>query len=95
VICLSQFLLHLGDYSDISAQIPSDTTAACYWVSRKCLERGDYIPLLVVPTGETDVSYAKWLRGHENINQLMWTAGMVSSASENLSISTMTGLNPN
>jgi hypothetical protein len=79
-------LLRLGDYSEVSNQIPTDTTAACYWVSWKCLERGDYTPLLLLPTGEKDCFYARWLRGHENIARLMWTAGKVQVGPENLNI---------
>lgn len=79
-------LLGLGDYTENVKQIPSETTAACHWVAMKCLERGDFTPLLLVHTGESDVPYARWLRGHEQMHILMWTAGLVESVPANLNI---------
>jgi hypothetical protein len=32
-------LLSLGEYSELSREIPADTIEACFWVSWKCLER--------------------------------------------------------
>ena len=72
-------LLGLGDYTENAMQIPKDTTAACHWVAMKCLERGDFTPLLLVHRGETDVPYARWLRGHERIHRFMWTGGTVTN----------------
>lgn len=80
-------LLGLGDYTENAMQIPKGITAACHWVAMKCLERGDFTPLLLVPGRETDVPYARWLRGHERMHRLMWTGGIVTnSISTNLNI---------
>ena len=48
-------------------------------------ERGPYA-LVISPFRETDVPNARWVRGHEKMISLMWTAGKVESVPENLAI---------
>jgi hypothetical protein len=79
-------LLALGNYTEVSREIPADTTEACFWAAWKCLEIGDYTTLLLIPTGETEVPHARWLRGHEKMDQWMWSAGNINQDAENLDI---------
>jgi hypothetical protein len=79
-------LLALGNYTEVSREIPADTTEACFWAAWKCLEIGDYTTLLLIPTGETEVPHASWLRGHEKMDQWMWSAGNINQDAENLDI---------
>jgi hypothetical protein len=79
-------LLALGNYTEVSRNIPADMIEVCFWVAWKCLVRGGYTTLLLTPTGETEVPHARWLRGHEKMDQWMWTARNSNQDAENSNI---------
>jgi hypothetical protein len=63
--------LRLGTHAQVSSEIPKDSIGACIWVALKCLEVGDYSPLLLVPFAlsyqESEVPGFSWLVGHEKM----------------------------
>jgi hypothetical protein len=83
--------LHLGSHADVSSQIPDDSAGACRWVACKCLEAGDYTPLLLVPFSrsyrEREIPGFSWLVGHERIIDLQGNElGPLKSAPDEKSI---------
>ena len=71
------------------AILPADTTEACLWISRKCLEQGNYTPLLLAPSlhrEELAVPGARWLRGHEHMSVLTWRLGRIVKEADDLTI---------
>jgi hypothetical protein len=63
--------LRLGTHAQVSSEIPEDSVRACIWVALKCLEAGDYSPLLLIPFAlsykESEVPGFSWLVGHEKM----------------------------
>ena len=63
--------LRLGTHAQVSSEIPEDSIGAYIWVALKCLEAGDYSPLLLVPFAlsyqESEVPGFSWLVGHEKM----------------------------
>ena len=75
--------LRMGRHEDTVQQIPANQTEACLWLWRKCLERGDYTPLFLQPSGEKEVEGASWLVGHEKMSGETWALGeTISPASD-------------
>jgi hypothetical protein len=66
--------LNLGSNAELSIEIPKDSAGVCLWVAWKCLEAGDYTPLLLVPFSgsyrEKEVPGFSWLVGHEKMIEL-------------------------
>lgn len=67
--------LNIGDYSIVLGQLPMEPEAACLWLARKCLAKGDYSPLLILRRNETVFPRARWLVGHEQMSWLNWNLG--------------------
>jgi hypothetical protein len=67
--------LNISDYATIVQSLPSDPTDACLWLARRCLERGDYSPLLILRRDESIHPQARWLAGHQNMTWDMWGLG--------------------
>jgi hypothetical protein len=63
--------LDIGSHIDLALKIPKEADAACLFVAWKCLESGDYTPLLLVPGfssfEEPEVAGHSWLIGHQKI----------------------------
>ena len=82
--------LNIGNsYREVSAELPEDQTQACLWLSRKCLEHGDYTPLLLAPSlagDEFEVPGARWMKAHEQMSTLTWRLGRLTKAAKNLVI---------
>lgn len=79
-------MLSIGSYRDTTLTIPKDAAAACLWVAQECLRRGDYSPLLLTPMGETPLTEARWLVGHEKMSPTMCYLGRRTHEPKNLSI---------
>jgi hypothetical protein len=68
-------LLDLGDHASISQDLPKDSLEACRWVLWECLKRGDCTPLLLNPSGESEIPGASWIKIHECMDESTWTLG--------------------
>lgn len=74
-LAMSSFL-KIGDYAGTLQNIPHDAAEACLWLARKCLENGDYSPLLMLRRNETLHPQARWLVGHQEMSWDMWDLGL-------------------
>ncbi|KAH7377813.1 hypothetical protein BKA66DRAFT_151133 [Pyrenochaeta sp. MPI-SDFR-AT-0127] len=77
-LAMSSFL-RCGDYTSTVRDMPKEAADACLWLARKCLENGDYSPLLMLRRGETLHSHAQWLVGHQAMKWDMWDLGSIQS----------------
>ena len=68
-------MLSIGSYRDTTLRIPKDAAAACLWIAKACLQRGDYSPLLLTPCQEQPFPSARWLVGHEKMRDTMCFLG--------------------
>jgi len=63
--------LRLGTHAQVSSEIPEDSIGAYIWVALKCLEAGDYSPLMLLLFAlsyqESKVPGFSWLVGHEKM----------------------------
>jgi hypothetical protein len=66
--------------------LPQQPAEACLWIAQKCFERGDHSPLLMQQAGESPMTKAPWLVGHENMHELMWDLGSLVSRPRNAKI---------
>jgi hypothetical protein len=75
--------LRLGSHAEQPSGFSKNPTNACLWVARRCLEHGDYSPLLVIGDRcEPEVPGAHWLIGHQNMSFGMWKLGSLTSQPE-------------
>ena len=65
-------LLGIPDYP---TKLPEDEQNACLWIAKKQIERNDWSPLLLQPSGEPSFAKASWLKGHHSIIKNMWGWG--------------------
>jgi hypothetical protein len=79
-------LLNIGYYAEILSHIPKDPVKACLWLAHRCLERGDYSPLLLLQKGEFEVQCARWLAGHQSMSWCMWDLGAAATPPNRLNI---------
>jgi len=67
--------LNLGYHTEISLQILKDAVGVCRWVPWKCLETGDYTPLLLVlfylSFRESEIPGFSWLVGYEKMTGML------------------------
>jgi hypothetical protein len=77
-LAISGFL-NIGNYADVVPQIPLRSWEACLWLARKCIQRGDYSPLLILRRKEYILPRARWLVGHEKMSYRMWDLGAAIS----------------
>ena len=77
--------LNIGSYLDVAAQLPEDQIEACLWLSRKCLEHGDFTPLLFAPSpagGESEIPGARWMKGHGQMSVSTWRLGRLATTAK-------------
>jgi hypothetical protein len=79
-------LLMLNSEHPLHISLPQQPAEACLWIAQKCFERGDHSPLLMQQAGESPMTKAPWLVGHENMHELMWDLGSLVSRPRNAKI---------
>ena len=77
--------LNIGSYREVSAQLPRGQIEACLWLSHKCLDQGDYTPLLLAPSSagdEPEIPGARWMKGHKQMSVSTWRLGRITKAAK-------------